>query len=402
MTKLDQRITETYLKALDSKHLLYFESKEISFQIRLCPALASKPDIKLNEHKKLAATDPTAKKVVVVNPFKPYDPKLYVEDLGDSHILLLNKFCVVPNHTLIVTKQFREQGERLSIEDFNAVVSAVSRQSCPLIAFYNSGPESGASQPHKHLQLLPFDNSWKDNNSLGENGRVGQEHKEEEKEGHDSGVFTSIDNRVEKEEGEDETKSPQPQPLVSDADAARPPIIECFLASNPQPDKVTSSSLLPFLHYGVKFDPQVVKSWGNLSQTSNDTAGGSDNNSVGFESLSKYLVDVYERILELVDHDLQNIVKDNSNGGNNASSAVDLETDADNAPSDKVDRFSYNFIMTRECMFVVPRKHNAWNNVGMNSLGAAGLMICKNNQNLEEIRVAGPLTILKSIGFPKF
>lgn len=39
-----------------------------------------------------------------VNPFLPHDPALFVEDASEHHKILLNKFCIVPHHFLIVTK----------------------------------------------------------------------------------------------------------------------------------------------------------------------------------------------------------------------------------------------------------------------------------------------------------
>lgn len=88
------------------------------------------------------------------NPFLPYDPAMFVADVGEGHVLLLNKFQVLEGHALVVTRDFAAQEAALQPEDF-AAVAAVLRQTAGL-AFFNSGASAGASQPHRHVQLLPW------------------------------------------------------------------------------------------------------------------------------------------------------------------------------------------------------------------------------------------------------
>lgn len=88
------------------------------------------------------------------NPFLPYEEALFVANVSPSHVVLLNKFPVTPGHVLIVTRAFAEQQAPLDDADF-AAVAALLRQSDGL-AFCNGGPEAGASQRHKHLQLTPM------------------------------------------------------------------------------------------------------------------------------------------------------------------------------------------------------------------------------------------------------
>lgn len=87
------------------------------------------------------------------NPFLPYEPSMFVQDIGNSHVLLLNKFNVVENHVLLVTKTFQQQSSLLTITDHTALWECISEFSA--LAFYNAGSIAGASQPHKHLQLIP-------------------------------------------------------------------------------------------------------------------------------------------------------------------------------------------------------------------------------------------------------
>jgi ATP adenylyltransferase len=88
------------------------------------------------------------------NPFLPYDPALFVADLTDTHACLLNKFTVLPDHMLIVTRSFEHQEQWLTRADFEALWTCFV--DCDGLGFYNGGPRAGASQPHKHLQYVPF------------------------------------------------------------------------------------------------------------------------------------------------------------------------------------------------------------------------------------------------------
>lgn len=88
------------------------------------------------------------------NPFLPYDPAMRVTDLSDTHVLLLNKFQVLEGHVLVVTRAFAEQEAALEEADF-AAVAQVLRQTAGL-AFFNGGAAAGASQRHRHVQLLPW------------------------------------------------------------------------------------------------------------------------------------------------------------------------------------------------------------------------------------------------------
>jgi ATP adenylyltransferase len=88
------------------------------------------------------------------NPFLFPDPALLVADLSPTHRCLLNKYPVVDEHLLVVTRAFEPQESLLTLADFAALVQC-TRQ-IEGLAFYNAGPVAGASQRHKHLQLAPF------------------------------------------------------------------------------------------------------------------------------------------------------------------------------------------------------------------------------------------------------
>lgn len=88
------------------------------------------------------------------NPFLPYETDLFVCNLSPTHLCLLNKFNVVDHHILIVTRAFEPQDELLNFNDFWALWMGL--REIDGLAFYNGGKTAGASQRHKHLQLIPM------------------------------------------------------------------------------------------------------------------------------------------------------------------------------------------------------------------------------------------------------
>jgi ATP adenylyltransferase len=86
------------------------------------------------------------------NPFEDPEPALLVADLTPTHRALLNKFSVLREHLLVVTKRHEDQRELLNERDFEAL--AVVMKDAEVLAFYNGGAEAGASQGHKHLQVV--------------------------------------------------------------------------------------------------------------------------------------------------------------------------------------------------------------------------------------------------------
>jgi ATP adenylyltransferase len=113
------------------------EDRGIRFLIRMVVNLRNKPQGDENR-----------------NPFLPYERGLYVADASDTHVCLLNKFNVVEHHLLIITRAFEHQEEMLTTADFQALWRCLLEYES--LGFYNSGSGAGASQPHKHLQLVPL------------------------------------------------------------------------------------------------------------------------------------------------------------------------------------------------------------------------------------------------------
>ncbi len=128
------------LKPIDTRHEIVADGG-VEFIVRILTNLNRKAQARKLQSKKKT------------NPFLPYDPDLYVTDISDTHVCLLNKFNVVDHHFLIVTREFESQLDWLNLAYFEALCRCLKEVAG--LFFYNGGPIAGASQPHKHLQLVP-------------------------------------------------------------------------------------------------------------------------------------------------------------------------------------------------------------------------------------------------------
>lgn len=116
------------------------------FHLTLLPSLEHRPE-KGNQNQ---------------NPFSQPEPELTVcESYGEPSELriVLNKYPVVENHFLMVTKEFQSQNTPLSASQLFAIYNMLdvlkrTDEGLDWFSFYNCGPHSGASQPHKHVQFM--------------------------------------------------------------------------------------------------------------------------------------------------------------------------------------------------------------------------------------------------------
>ncbi|MFM9067731.1 MAG: phosphorylase [Planctomycetota bacterium] len=125
----------------------------LRFAVRVLLSPVTKPSSPVTKSAALA----TKSAPPSTNPFLPYEPALYVSDLLEQHVCLLNKYSVTDHHLLVVTKEYRSQDEPLQAMDFAALdwcFVAAQQLGWHALAFFNGGRVAGASQPHKHLQLL--------------------------------------------------------------------------------------------------------------------------------------------------------------------------------------------------------------------------------------------------------
>jgi len=154
-TTLWQRVNATYDTALQSGAISKTETNDeivrdqqlgVPFVLRVAAALRSKP----------RPAAPKGGGGRPANPFLPPEEALVVAQLSDTHTLLLNKFNVVAHHVLVVTRKFQHQTDALNAADFEATLQVLRAMPSGGVAFFNCGEHSGASQPHKHLQVVPL------------------------------------------------------------------------------------------------------------------------------------------------------------------------------------------------------------------------------------------------------
>ena len=234
-----------------------------------------------NLNRKAQARKVQAKKKT--NPFLPYDPDLYVTDITKTHVCLLNKFNVVDHHFLIVTRGFESQLDWLNLADFEALCRCINEVAG--LFFYNGGPAAGASQPHKHLQLVP--------------------------------------------------QQSMNLPIETAVRAAT------FIGG------IGQSPLLPYVHRIAQLKPQ--------------------------DGPQRWLQH-YRRLLHSLDID--------DPTGNWAGTQ----------------RNAYNLLGTRHWLMVVPRRQDDYLGISVNSLGFAGSLLVKNQEQMEQLKQIGPMTLLKEVG----
>ncbi|KAI8391582.1 HIT-like domain-containing protein [Radiomyces spectabilis] len=153
---MEQLVQQKFNDALASGDVQFTEASKVrkevggvNFEITYAPHLGKKPQG--------GAAEKSDSKP---NPFENPASPLIVEET-DHHRILLNKFCVVPQHLLVVTKEFKDQKEPPFPEDLYETWRVMRSAYGPnrAVAFYNCGPCSGASQRHKHVQLMPLKDS---------------------------------------------------------------------------------------------------------------------------------------------------------------------------------------------------------------------------------------------------
>ncbi|MGB3514699.1 MAG: DUF4922 domain-containing protein [Microcoleaceae cyanobacterium] len=270
----------------------FVEDNNIHFLVRILSNLSRKQEAQKQQEKKQVASGKD------FNPFLPYEQDLFVADISSTHLCLLNKYNVVDEHLLIVTREFEEQENLLTLRDFQALGACMAEFDG--LAFYNGGKTAGASQRHKHLQIVPL-------------------------------PLTP--------DGATQTNNPIKIP------------IESAIASAKFDDKIGTIAEFTFQHALVKLDP----SWVNSP------------------------VDSAARILE----SYFTLIKAVGIKGSDGMSGKQSE--------------SYNLLVTREWMLVVPRMEEEFQNISINSLGFVGAMLVKNREQMEIIKQNGPLKILQKV-----
>lgn len=253
----------------------------VRFVVRQVSSLVRKPK------QTMRSTEPP------VDPFLPHDPNLFVADISPTHFALLNKFNVIDHHLLIVTRAFEPQEALLDLGDFTAWFACLNEFDG--LGFYNGGRDAGASQPHKHLQIVPL--------PLGDTGQA-------------------------------------------------LPIDVLIGAALPE-SKIGRLPGLPFEHAFVRLET------GPTSEVARQA---------------------FERYRALLD----------AAGVGAVEAAGRLHQSA-----------PYNLLTTTKWMLLVPRGAEQAEGLAVNALGFAGSLFVRNAEELETVRMMGPMSLLRRVGLPR-
>lgn len=265
----------------------FVEQNNIRFLVRILSNLSRKDEARKEQNKKKVITGKD------FNPFLPYEENLFVADISRTHLCLLNKYNVVDYHLLIVTREFEKQENLLNLQDFQALGSCMGEFEG--LAFYNSGKIAGASQRHRHLQVLPL-------------------------------------------------------PILPDG--KRIPI-DRAIATARFDNGIGVTSYFPFRHAIAKLDIGWMYS--------------------PIESAARIL-EFYLTLLKAV--------------GIEGSDGMSGQQSSD-----------YNLLVTGEWMLVVPRSYENFHSISVNSLGFAGALLVKNQEQMNIIKEQKPLTILRHVAY---
>lgn len=191
LKSLSSEVKKQFTTAITESDAFFYPSQKVTlqessktgilWQIRTVPALLKKPKANDSTPPKEEAKQKGEAEQNRQDVFAPpYVPNLHVKDLGQDHVVLLNKFCVVPQHFLMVTREFASQDlppapETLALAYRIVAAHKGGSMGTELLAFYNCGVTSGASQPHRHLQFVqcpPLDTTTEE---AEESGRLTKE-----------------------------------------------------------------------------------------------------------------------------------------------------------------------------------------------------------------------------------
>jgi len=264
----------------------YIEQSGIRFLIRVAMNLQRKA---LDQRRQSAVGATVGRHA---NPFLEPEPELRVADVSETHLALLNKFNVIDYHLLLLTRSYEHQDCLLTPADFAALGACMAEFDA--LGFYNGGRVAGASQHHKHLQMIPLPMA-------------------------NEGPALPI------------------APLIESADGSYGTI---------------RLSTLPFPNCFARLDPQ----WRE------DPMGAA--------------AEIHQTYLDLM-----------------AALAIrPLESDGElrhSAP--------YNLLIGRDWMLLVPRAREHFRSISINALGFAGSLFVKREAEKEQVREAGPMTVLRAV-----
>ncbi|KAK0560649.1 bifunctional AP-4-A phosphorylase/ADP sulfurylase [Tilletia horrida] len=363
---LQKRVSKQFDEAIKAGDAYFYESSrvvvpssspEIDFVVTCVPALAQKAKESAaanqkkegNEERKRDEGEEKPKDVFA----PPYIPNLLVKELDDFTVLL-NKFAVLPRHFLLVTRNFVSQelppSPRMLALAYRIILSYPSSSSSELMAFYNCGAQSGASQPHQHIQFIAV--SRKVQQQDGKQEEDEEEEEEDDVDDLDARPNIPIEvllNRIERDGKEDEAVHALPVPWQHFVRLIKPP-------------KVPTSSKDPQQHQAR------------------------------LQALEGYMA---SRLVSLIDTQFQ-------------SRRVEAQSSSGESRSG---RPSFNLLLSKRAFHLIPRRESditipmegsetSTTDISVNSLGYAGLLLARSEEEVEAVKQVegGILGILAKAG----
>lgn len=156
-------VQSRFAEAVKNGSLIYTQTKQIPTKFNgvdviytLAPALDKKPTKDDVDAKNDGTPNSTS-------PWLPPEDDLVIEK-QENYTVVLNKFALAKYHFLLVTNDFERQSAPLSPRDLKAAFDVLRRANKESgkrhIGFYNSGSNSGASIPHRHIQFMTLPDSF--------------------------------------------------------------------------------------------------------------------------------------------------------------------------------------------------------------------------------------------------
>ncbi|RSL64485.1 hypothetical protein CEP54_004702 [Fusarium duplospermum] len=182
---LPRLVSAAFSRALGQKELTFYSTEVavltlggVPFQLRFAPGLSRKPEpgaapaapqslAQVETDSVLKAEEEEIKRqarkarMLANDVFQNPPAALRISDLGPSHYLVLNKFAIAAEHFILATNDFKDQDHLLERDDFAAIRACIDAYDNAdggdgLFTFFNSGEFSGASQAHRHVQMIPI------------------------------------------------------------------------------------------------------------------------------------------------------------------------------------------------------------------------------------------------------
>ncbi|CDK26907.1 unnamed protein product [Kuraishia capsulata CBS 1993] len=175
-------LTKTFADAESSNNLVFVKSNSelirdeqtgMMCELKIVQGLASRPINRPSDptssadgaqrEKKEESKEEKEEKLAQVqskNPFLLPEPELTVsDDLLKDYRLILNKYPNSLDHFLMVTRKFVPQDTLLSPLELQLMYGILknlndAKNGARFFGFFNSGPQSGYSQYHKHMQFM--------------------------------------------------------------------------------------------------------------------------------------------------------------------------------------------------------------------------------------------------------